>query len=75
MLVSTAMDLSSLHIVKCGVATEGDIGVLQEIKCGATTEGDIRVSHTDTKMWCCHKEEPWCITGGKVWCCHRGAWG
>ena len=74
MLVSTAMDLSSLYIVKCGVATEGDIGVLQVIKCGATTEGVIRVSHTYTKM-CFHKEEPWGITGGKVWCRHRGAWG
>ena len=50
MLVSTAMDLSSLYIVKCDVATEGDIGVLQVIKCGATTEGVIRVSHTFTKM-------------------------
>ena len=30
MLVSTAMDLSSVHIVKCVVATDGDVGVLQE---------------------------------------------
>ena len=29
MLVSTAMDLSSVHIVKCVVATDGDVGVLQ----------------------------------------------
>ena len=39
MLVSTAMDLSSLHIVKCVVATEGDVGVLQEIKCGGNHRG------------------------------------
>ena len=44
------MDLSSVHIVKCVVATDGDVGVLQESKCGVTTEGDIRVSNTYTNM-------------------------
>ena len=40
-MVSTARDLSSVHIVRCVVVTDGDVGVLQESKCGVTTEGTL----------------------------------